>query len=39
MLNEEAWLQYLNREDRAVSEALQLFQKGEAFPKPTPPEE
>ena len=33
MLNEAAWLQYLNDDDPAVKEALTLFQNGKAFPK------
>ncbi|MBQ7510458.1 MAG: S41 family peptidase [Prevotella sp.] len=33
MLNEQAWLQYLNGDDPAIREALQLFKAGEAFPQ------
>jgi len=32
MLNEEAWLQYLNADDPAIIETLRLFKAGEAFP-------
>ena len=34
MLDEEAWLQYLNSDDPAIRETLRLFEAGEAFPKP-----
>ena len=33
MLNEEAWMQYLNKDDRAVKETLRIFEEGAAFPK------
>ena len=33
MLDEAAWLQYLNKEDPAILEALRIFKAGEAFPK------
>ena len=33
MLNEEAWTQYLNQDDPVVKKALEVFRKGEAFPK------
>ncbi len=33
MLNEGAWLQYLNDSDPAISETLRLFKAGEAFPQ------
>ena len=33
MLNEQAWLQYLNGDDPAIRETLQLFKAGEAFPQ------
>jgi carboxyl-terminal processing protease len=34
MLDEEAWTEYLNKDDPAIRETLRLFQAGEAFPKP-----
>ncbi|MBR4388440.1 MAG: S41 family peptidase [Prevotella sp.] len=34
MLNEEAWMKYLNADDPAVREALDVFNKNAAFPKP-----
>ena len=34
MLDEEAWLQFLNRDDNAIRETLRVFEAGEAFPKP-----
>ena len=33
MLDEQAWLQYLNQDDPAIREALRVFRDGEAFPK------
>lgn len=33
MLNEEAWTQYLNQDDPVIRKALEVFSKGEAFPK------
>ena len=33
MLDEQAWLQYLNQDDPAVGEALRVFRDGESFPK------
>ncbi len=33
MMNEEAWLKYLNDDDPAITEALRVFRAGEAFPK------
>ncbi len=33
MMNEEAWLKYLNNDDPAITEALRVFRAGEAFPK------
>lgn len=32
MLNENAWLQYLNKTDATVKAALDVFERGEAFP-------
>ena len=37
MLDEEAWTEYLNQDDPAIRELLQLFRSGKAFPeKPAP---
>lgn len=33
MMNEEAWLKYLNDDDPAITETLRVFRAGEAFPK------
>ena len=33
MLDEAAWLQYLNRDDPAIKETLRVFKAGEAFPQ------
>ena len=33
MMNEEAWTQYLNLDDPAISETLRVFREGKAFPK------
>jgi len=33
MLDEQSWLQYLNRDDPTIQEALRVFKDGEAFPK------
>ena len=33
MLDENAWLQYINQDDHAIQEALQLFKAGESFPQ------
>lgn len=33
ILDEQAWHQYLNLEDKAIEKALEVFSKGEAFPK------
>lgn len=39
MLDEEAWNEYLNLDDKCVEKALELFKNGEAFPKkPVTPE-
>lgn len=32
MLDEQSWLQYLNRDDNAIRETLRVFKAGEAFP-------
>lgn len=32
MLDEQAWQQYLNKEDATVKAAIEVFEKGEAFP-------
>ena len=33
MMNEEAWLKYLNADDPAIIETLRVFHANEAFPK------
>ncbi len=33
MMNEEAWLKYLNDDDPVITETLRVFRAGEAFPK------
>lgn len=33
MLDEQAWNQYLNRDDKMVKAALEVFKNGESFPK------
>lgn len=33
MLDEQAWTQYVNQDDRVIKAALEVFRKGEAFPK------
>jgi len=33
MMDEQAWTQYLNQDDNAIKKALEVFRKGEAFPK------
>ncbi len=33
MMNEEAWLKYLNNDDPVITETLRVFRAGEAFPK------
>ena len=37
MLNEQAWLQYINQDDPAVKEALKVFEAKAAFPKKPEP--
>ena len=40
MLDEAAWLQYLNQDDPAIRETLRVFKEGQAFPKaPEPSQE
>jgi len=39
ILNEQAWTEYLNRDDPAVIETLRLFRNGEAFPQNSAPAE
>lgn len=34
MLNEQAWLQYINQDDATIREALKTFRNNAAFPKP-----
>ena len=36
ILNEQAWTEYLNRDDPAIIETLRLFREGKAFPQPVP---
>lgn len=38
MLNEEAWLQFINQNDPTVLKALEVFNKNEAFPKAPAPQ-
>ena len=33
ILNDQAWTEYLNRDDPAIIETLRLFRNGEAFPR------
>lgn len=33
ILDEQSWVQYLNRDDETIKAALEVFRKGEAFPK------
>jgi len=33
VLDEQAWTEYLNQDDPAISEALRVFKAGESFPK------
>lgn len=33
ILDEEAWIEYLNIDDPVIKKALEVFKKGEAFPK------
>ena len=33
MLNEQAWMEYLNSDDPAILETLKLFREGKAFPQ------
>lgn len=33
ILDDTAWIQFLNRDDKAIAQALKLFKKHEAFPK------
>ncbi len=37
ILNEQAWTEYLNRDDPAIIETLRLFRNGEAFPQNAAP--
>ncbi len=39
MLNEEAWMQYLNQDDPAIRETLRVFRENEAFPSAPAQEE
>lgn len=34
LLDEDAWIEYLNRDDPTVKEALRVFKQGLAFPQP-----
>lgn len=38
-MGREAYIQYINKSDETVQKALELLEKGEAFPKPPTPEE
>ena len=33
MLDEQAWTEYVNQDDRVIKAAREVFRKGEAFPK------
>ena len=33
VLDEQAWTEYLNDDDPAISETLRVFKAGESFPK------
>ena len=33
MLDEQAWTEYVNQDDRVIKAAMEVFRKGEAFPK------
>ena len=33
MMDEEAWMEYLNSDDPAINETLKVFREGTAFPK------
>ena len=33
MMKEEAWIQYLNSDDPAITETLRVIREGRAFPK------
>ena len=33
ILDEQAWMEYLNREDPAITKTLEVFKEGKAFPK------
>ena len=39
MLNEEAWLKYLNADDPVVEKALDVFRRNASFPQPADPKE
>jgi carboxyl-terminal processing protease len=32
-MDEDAWTEYLNRDDNVIKNALEVFRKNEAFPK------
>ena len=34
MMSEEAWLQFLNSDDPAITETLRVFRENNAFPQP-----
>lgn len=33
VLDEQAWIQFLNQKDKTISTALNVFREGAAFPK------
>ena len=33
MMKEEAWIEYLNEDDPAITETLRVIREGKAFPK------
>jgi carboxyl-terminal processing protease len=33
MMKEEAWIQYLNSDDPAITETLRVMREGKAFPQ------
>ena len=33
IMDEDAWTEYLNRDDNVIKNALEVFRKNEAFPK------
>ena len=33
IMDEDAWTEYLNRDDNVIKKAMEIFRKDEAFPK------